>query len=171
MSTKKQQEATNLEEVGYEIPEDEYDISGGSEINLDSTAYVTLEESIQITMETAKKNNEQKEMERQIDEAIKRTDDCIIKAKKSQETDLDLKTFFSFVGLGVILFGLHIYSQLDNERTIFFIQQDLAKVQRDLKMAKSELIEIKGEKAQKILNDNLPILNELPLLNDEGVQR
>lgn len=162
MSTKKQQGATNLEEVGYEIPEDEYDISGGSEINLDSTAYVTLDESIQITMETAKKNNEQKEMERQIDEA---------KAKKSQETDLDLKNFFSFLGLGVILFGLHIYSQIDNERTIFFLQQDLAKVQRDLKMAKSELIEIKGEKAQKFLNDNLPILNELPLLNDEGEQR
>ena len=170
MSTKKQQGATNLEEFGYEIPEDEYDISGGSEINIDSNAHVTLEESIQITMKTAKKNNDQKEMERQIEKAIKKTDECLIKAKKSQETDLDLKTFFSFLRLGVILFGLHIYSQLDNERTIFFLQQDLAKVQRDLKMAKSELIEIKGEKAQKILNDNLPILNELPLLN-EGVQR
>lgn len=169
MSTKKQQGATNLEEVGYEIPEDEYDISGGSEINIDSNAHVTLEESIQITMETAKKNNEQKEMERQIDEAIKRTDECIIKEEKSQKSDL--KTFFSFIGLGVVLFGLHIYSQIDNERTIFFLQQDLAKVQQDLKMAKSELIEIKGEKAQNFLNDNLPILNELPLLNDEGVQR
>lgn len=169
MSTKKQQGVTNLEGVEYEIPEDEYDIGG--DINADINAHITLDESIKITMEIAKKNNEQKEMERQIDEAIKRTDDCIIKAKKSQETDVDLKTFFSFLGLGVILFGLHIYSQLDNQRTIFFLQQDLAKVQQDLKMAKSELIEIKGEKAQKFLNDNLPILNELPLLNDEGVER
>lgn len=169
MSTKKQQGVTNLEEVEYAIPEDEYDMGG--DINTDINAHTTLEESIQITIEIAKKNNEQKEMERQIDEAIKRTDDCIVKAKKSQETDVDLKAFFSFVGLSVVLFGLHLYSQLDNERTIFFLQQDLAKARQDLKMAKSELIETKGEKAQKILNDNLPILNELPLLNDEGVKR
>lgn len=168
MSTKKQQGVTNLEEVEYEIPEDEYDMGG--DINTDIDAHVSLEESIEITMKIAKKNNEQQEMERQIEKAIKRTDDCIMKANKSQETDLDLKTFFSFLGLGIILFGLHMYSQLDNERTIVFLQQDLAKARQDLKMAKSELIEIKGEKAQKILNDNLPILNELPLLN-EGVQR
>lgn len=173
MSIEKKQEATNLEEVGYEIPDDELDIGGNGEIDFNGAGYSDLDENMRIVTEVAKKNKEQQEMERQINEAIERANKCVVKEEKRPQNDL--KIFLSFVLMAGVLIGFHVYSQIDNERTISILQQDLARVQQDLKIAKNELVEIRGEKAQtflnKIKNEDLPILNALPILNGEDAQR
>ena len=161
MNIEKQQEATTLDEVGYEIPDDELDIGGNGKIDFNGAGYSDLDENMRIVTEVAKKNKEQQEMEKQINEAIERANKCVVKEENHPQNEL--KIFLSFVLMAGVLIGFHVYSQIDNERTIFILQQDLAKVKQDLKIAKNELIEIRGEKAQTFLNqikhEDLPILN------------
>jgi hypothetical protein len=169
MSIKKQQEATNLEEVGYEIPDDELDIGGTGEIDFHSAGYSNLDENMRIVLDVEKKNKEQQEMEKQINEVVGRANKCVVKEEKRPQNDL--KIFLSFLLVAGVLIGFHVYSQINNERTIAILQQDLIKAQRDLKIVKNELLEVNGEKALKFKNENLPILNEFPILNGDDVEK
>lgn len=154
----------------FDIPDDELDIGGGSEIDINSPCYGNLEENQRIVAEIAQIEMVNKINQQWLQDVEKLEQQLEARDEESQKKDLS--TFVGFLILTALFFGFYIYSQIDNEKMIYFVQQDLYKAQKELKIAKNKIIELEGDKAQEVLNKTTDekihrILNPLPILNGD----
>lgn len=166
MNFNQQRQRTHIEE--FVIPDDELDIGG--EIDENSPCYGNLEENQRIVSEIA-----QREMLNKINQAWIEDVEKLerqLEARDEENQKKDLSTFMGFLILTLLFFGFYIYSQINNEKIIYFVQQDLYKAQKELKIAQNKIIELEGDKAQEVLNKTTDekihrILNPFPILNGD----
>ena len=172
MNFDKQRERTHIlgNEEEFVIPDDELDIGGGSEIDINSPCYGDLEENQKIVAEIAQSEIVNKINQQWLQDVEKLEQQ--LEAQNEERQKNDLSTFVGFLILTAMFFGFHIYTQVDNEKMIYFVQQDLYKAQKELKIAKNKIIELEGDKAQEVLNKTTDekirrILNPFPILNGD----